>query len=191
MSGLTWRSTIAAAAAGLILAPALSGCASSGVMDALFNQKPASKIESPAHMQNSELAESSNALLDQLWEGEWNLPVGGNVRLACESDAGGEAYQFFGSWFSPEEANYSGSRNEAMARVIELRGWLEADGWEYLDNIEFNTDNVGVNAVGVGGSKTSAGIVDMQAIYYFEGDVDYPFPHIVVDIDSDCLPVNM
>lgn len=190
VSAYRWRRASAATAAMLILAPVLSSCATLGALQESVNSG-GSKIESPAEMQNSGFAKETNTLLDQMWQGDWELPVGGNVRVPCKADEAGEAYEFYGSWFSPAEAAYSADRVEAMHTISAVREWLEADGWEYLENFEFTTDVVDVNAVGVGGSKRDAGVSDMQVVYYFEGQVERPYPHIVVDVDSTCLLVDI
>lgn len=191
MSKNIWRRVAAKAAVGVILVPMLASCSALDAIQASVNARDASQIESPAQIQNSVLAAEKELLLAQLWEGEGVLPPGGNVRRACKADEAGEAYLFYGSWTSPASAALSPDRSEAIMTITELRDWLEEQGWEYLETFEFTTEKLNVNAVGVGASKSTAGILDMQVIYYFEGQLGQPEPHIVVDIDSDCLIADL
>ncbi|MDI6023506.1 hypothetical protein QBL02_08110 [Leucobacter sp. UT-8R-CII-1-4] len=191
MSKRILRRVAATAVTGLLLVPMLASCAALDVIQASVDARNSSEIESPAQIQNSQLAAETELLLAQLWEGEGDLPVGGNVRRACQADEGGEAYLFYGSWFSPASAAVSPDRSEAIMTITEMSDWLEAQGWEYVETFEFTTEKLDVNAVGVGASKSAAGIPDMQVIYYFEGQLGQPEPHIVVDIDSDCLVADL
>ncbi len=71
--------------------------------------------------------------------------------------------------------------------AAELGAWLEAEGWSELEDYEFTTESVNVNAVGISAEKPFVGIEYMQVTYYYEGDYGTDYPHIVVDIDSECL----
>lgn len=191
MSKNIWQRVTAAAAAGLIVVPMLTSCSVLDALQASVDARDSAEIEYSAQIQNSGLAAEKELLLAQLWEGEPELPVGGNIRRACNASGEEKAYLFYGSWTSPASAEISPDRGEAMRIITELRDWLETQGWEYLEMFEFTADKLDVNAFGVSGAKSSAGISDMQVIYYFEGELGQPEPHIVVDIDSDCLVADL
>lgn len=191
MSKNIWQRLAAAAAAGLILVPMLTSCSVLDAIQASVDARDSAEPEYSAQIQNSGLAAEKELLLAQLWEGEAELPVGGNIRQECRIGGAEKAYLFYGSWSSPASADISPDRGEAIRIITEMRDWLEAQGWEYLEMFEFTTEKLDVNAFGVSGAKTSVGISDMQVIYYFEGQLGRPEPHIVVDIDSDCLPADM
>lgn len=178
---------VMALAAGLLLAPTLIACSPFALVDLIAGSGRGSELESPAEMENSGLALGVEETLTHIWAGEWELPVGGNVRSACDAGQDADAYRFYGSWFSPEETGFPADRDVAESGMAGLRDWLSAQGWTDLDEFEFHDDVVDVNAFGVEGAKPEAGISWMQAIYYYEGDVGRAYPHVVVDIDSECL----
>lgn len=171
--------------------PTLSGCFSSTLVDMIAGSPQESELEYQAEMQNGELAQDVDVLLTHIWEGDWAPPAGGNVRVACDNGQGDEAYYFYGSWFTTEDAALPGDGEVAKSAISGLRGWLESEGWSALEEFDFTPDVGGVNAFGVEGTKPDAGIYGMQAIYYYEGDLEIPYPHVVVDIDSDCLVVDL
>lgn len=177
--------------AALILVPSLSGCFSPTLIDALTGGQNRPAPESNAQIQNSKLEQGVDELLDHLWDGEWDLPTEGQYRTACNSGQGEQAYLFYGSWFTPEEMDLPGDREVAQSAMSGFRAWLESEGWSDLEEFEFTPDTFDVNAFGVAGSNLDAGIREMQAIYYFEGDFGIDYPHVVVDIDSDCLVVDL
>ena len=181
----------AAILAALILVPSLSGCFSPTLIDALTGGQNRPTPEPNAQIQNSTLDQSVDELLNHLWDGEWDLPPEGQYRLACDAGQGEQAYKFFGSWFTPEEMELPGDREVAKTAMSGFRAWLESEGWSDLEEFEFTADELDVNAFGVAGSNLEAGIREMQAIYYFEGDFEIVYPHVVVDVDSDCLIVDL
>lgn len=181
----------AAILAALILVPALSGCVSATLIDTLTGGQKQPTPEQSAQIQNSKLEQGVDELLDHLWQGEWDLPPGGQYRTACDAGQGEQAYLFYGSWFTPEEMALPGEREVAKSAMSGFRSWLESEGWSDLEEFEFTLDAVDVNAFGVAGSKPEAGIYEMQAIYYFEGDYGIDYPHVVVDVDSECLVVDL
>lgn len=175
----------------LILLPSLSGCIPSTLIEAFSAPDDRPEPEQSAQIQNSKLQLGVDELLDHLWEGEWNLPPGGQYRTACDAGQGAQAYLFYGSWFTPEEMELPGEREVAESAMSGFHSWLESEGWSDLEEFEFTPDTVDVNAFGVAGSKPEVGIREMQAIYYFEGDYGIDYPHVVVDVDSDCLVVDL
>lgn len=181
----------AAILAALILVPSLSGCVSSTFIDALTGGQNRPDPEQNAQIQNSTLEQGVDELLDHLWQGEWDLPTDGQYRTACDVGQDAQAYLFYGSWFTPEEMELPGDRAVAKSAMSGFRAWLESEGWSDLEEFEFTPDVVSVNAFGVAGTKLDAGIREMQAIYYYEGDFGIDYPHVVVDVDSDCLIVDL
>lgn len=142
----------------------------------------------PAEIHNRALADETAALLASISDSDWEPAPGGNILSRCEARG---IYSFYGSWYSPELAAVPGDAEAAGAAIAQLRNWLEARGWIDLEDIEFTTDSVGVNALGIAAWNERAGVYDMQAIFYYEGDIGVEYPHIVVDIDSDCLPADI
>lgn len=157
----------------------------------LSSSSRSSDIEHDVTIENGALQRGVDDLLGYFQSGQWEPPDGGNVRRACvsgeESAERTESYYFFGSWFSPESTELSGDREVARDTVAGLRLWLQQQGWSGVEEFDFTTDVVDVNAFGVEASHPEAGIEWMQAIYYYEGDHGRNYPHIVIDVDSECL----
>jgi len=174
-----------------LLVPGLAACVPLPGLDLLTGGQSGSEIESPAEIENQALQAGVDELLAHISDAEWEPPSTGNVRRACDAGTGDDAYLFYGSWFSSETAELPGDGEIAESGMSGLRDWLESQGWSDLELFDFTTEVVDVNAFGVEGSNLDAGISWMQAIYYFEGDVGRDYPHVVVDVDSACLVVDM
>ena len=183
------------ALAGLILVAGLSACSPAAITEMLSNSSRSSDIEYDVAIENGALQRGVDDLLGYFQSGQWELPSGGNVRRACvlgeDSSRRVESYYFYGSWFSPETAELPGDREVARDAVTGLRFWLQNQGWSDVVEFDFTTDVVDVNAFGVEASNPDAGIEWMQAIYYYEGDHGRNYPHIVIDVDSECLVSNL
>ena len=189
-TGSRVRGALAAAAA-LALCAALTACSPAMMRGLLADgSDPGPEIEDSPGLFNSQLADAVEMLLMEVWIGDagaWDAAFSGNVRTACVDDLGRDAYYFYGSWFTPDGADAPGDRRAAERAMAELGAWLEAEGWSELEDYEFTTESVSVNAIGVSAEKPFVGIDYMQVTYYYEGDYGMEYPHIVVDIDSECL----
>lgn len=181
------RGKAAVLAAAAILTSTLSACAPQALFEQFTGAQRGSDIEHDARIENRALEQGVDELLDQVWDGHWDLPTGGNVRSACDPGDGSDAYFFYGSWISPEETGFPNDRELAQSGISELRNRLAAQGWNELEEFDFTEDVVDVNAFGVEGAKPEAGIDWIQIIYYYEGDIGTAYPHVVVDVDSVCL----
>ena len=175
------------ALAGLILVAGLSACSPAAITEMLSNSSRSSDIEYDVAIENGTLQRSVDDLLGYFQGGQWELPAGGNVRRVCVSSEQTESFYFYGTWFSPEATELSEDRGVARGAMTGLRFWLQNQGWSDVVEFDFTTDVVDVNAFGVEASNPDAGIEWMQAIYYYEGDHDRNYPHIVIDVDSECL----
>lgn len=157
-------------------------------VDALTGQP---ETQQSAQMHNRALENEVDALLAFISDGDWEAPLGDNLRTECDVKEFTLDYFFYGSWYSPGLADAPADREAATSAVDELRAWLQGRGWTDLEPIDFSTAVVGVNAIGIAGTHLESGVSGMQAIFYYEGDIDIASPHVVVDIDSDCLPTDL
>lgn len=172
----------------LALCAALTACSPAMMRSLLADgADPGPEVEDSPGLFNSQLKEEAETLLEQVWQGDWDDQLSGNVRTMCDNTPGEEAYYFYGSWFTPGDATVPDGRRPAERAMAELGAWLEAEGWSALDDYEFTEKELGVNAVGISAEQSFNGIDYIQVTYYYEGDYGVDYPHIVVDIDSGCL----
>lgn len=173
------------------LAAGLSACSPTTFIDELIGRSGVSESERPAQIENRALEQAADELLNHIYDGEWELPAGGNVRRACATaevpSSKTDGFLFYGSWFSPQAAAFSEKNGDAKASMSELRSWLELQGWSEFSEFELTPEVSKRKAHGVEGSNPDAGIEWAQVTYYFAGDEGRNYPHIVVDIDSECL----
>lgn len=194
-SGFTVRALTAGAVA-TACALGLSGCSTLSLVQQLAGGSNESLLEHDASIHNSQLADTVAELQQVLLEeapNSWEPPVGGNVRRDCSSELGTSAYLYFGSWFSPEGAMVGGDETEVIAQ---LRTWLEENGWEDIEEYEFEAhDPEGQGsfgaAVGVEATKLDAGVSTLMVSYHYEGNYGYEYPHLVLDVDSPCTIADL
>lgn len=181
------RALVAAIAVALM--SSLSAC-SLTALAAKFAEDATGKNDSvqPAEIHNRAVADEAEALLAFIQDDDWAPPLGGNILSPCDAPG---TYAFYGSWFSSELAQSPADVETAAAVIDGLSAWLESRGWSDIEEFDFTTDSVGVNALGISAWHESIGVYEMQAIFYYEGDSGVDYPHIVVDIDSDCLPTDL
>lgn len=175
-----------ATGAAVALVASLSACSLTSLAAKLADGADSSSDwVQPAEIHNSAVADETASLLAFVQDGAWQPPAGGNILRPCDA---ADTYAFYGSWISDERPETPAGAESAAAAVESLSAWFESRGWADLEKFDFTTDVVDVNALGIAGSHPAAGISEMQTIFYYEGDIDFEYPHIVVDVDTVCLP---
>ena len=178
-----------AAGAAVALISTLSACSVTALAAKLVDDASGKNDTiQPAEIHNGALAAEAEALLAVIQEDSWEPPLGGNILSPCDAP---DTYAFYGSWFSSELAQPPADAETAAVAIDRLSAWLESRGWSDIEEFDFTTDSVGVNALGISAWHESIGVTDMQVIFYYEGDVGVDYTHTEVDVDSDCLPADM
>lgn len=177
-------STLRRAVAIPVMALMLAGCAGG-------NDAPESAGSDPienAEPHTAAVAAAVESLQQQIWGGAWTPAVGGNLLVPCgpegqsgsASDAGEGDYRFYGSWLTAD--GYEAPA-DLQATAEEFSSWLKETGWS---DVEVESSD-SPHYWRVWATQEGTELAETMVTWYPAGDVDVTEPHVVLDLDSECV----